>query len=87
MITNINRDGEIVTIEAYGFSPGMYDIKEFTDTDLLRERGILTSILFTGEYDSKKHTEVGDLIEQINLILDARCREEMKQKGGKGCVK
>ncbi|MCR4293604.1 MAG: hypothetical protein NUV76_12095 [Candidatus Kuenenia sp.] len=81
MITKINDD--IVKIEAYGFSPGMYNVKEFSDTDLLRERGILTSLLFTGEYDARKHTEIGDIIDQINRILDARCQEcweEQKKK-------
>lgn len=81
MITKINKlDGEdIVTVAAYGFPPGVYNLKEFSDVDLLRERGILTSLLFTGEYDAVKHTEIGDLIDQINLILDARCLEEMNQ--------
>ena len=79
MITKINREAEIVLVEAYGFAPGLYSIKKFTDADLLRERGILTSLLFTGEYDSKKHTEIGDLIEQINHILDARCLQEMNK--------
>ena len=80
MITKISKDEagkEIVKIEAYGFAPGTYPISEFTDTDLLRERGILTSLLFTGEYNAQKHTEIGDLIDQINHILDARCLQEM----------
>ena len=84
MITSINSDLGNVLIEAYGFAPGLYSIKKFTDADWLRERGILTSLLFTGEYDAKKHTEIGDLIEQINCILDARCQEEMtRAKEGK----
>ena len=77
MITKINREAEIVLVEAYGFAPGLYSIKKFTDPDLLRERGILTSLLFTGEYNAQKHTEIGDLIDQINHILDARCLQEM----------
>ena len=77
MITKINSELGYVLIEAYGFAPGMYHITEFTDTDLIRERGILTSLLFTGEYNAQKHTEIGDLIDQINHILDARCLQEM----------
>lgn len=71
MITKIENG--IVTVEAYGFSPGTYPIEEFTADDLLEERRILVGYMQMHQVSCNLFQKLND---QIARLIDDKCNKK-----------
>lgn len=83
MITKI--DNGIVTVSAYGFSPGTYPIEEFTADDLVKERNKLHIKM---QYERKvsptqeeinEIKEIEKLIEEVSILIDQKFDKNGKE--------